>query len=64
MESSKGNSDSSEEQPENDDIKNPNDLFELLERLSTSRLDDQRCALPLLLQNPDPQQKMKKENDF
>ncbi|GIY79094.1 hypothetical protein CEXT_139071 [Caerostris extrusa] len=50
MESSKGNSDSSEEQTENDDIKNPNDLFELLERLSTSRLDDQRCALPLLLQ--------------
>ncbi|XP_055949538.1 rap1 GTPase-activating protein 1-like isoform X3 [Argiope bruennichi] len=64
MESSKGNSDSSEEQTENDDIKNPNDLFELLERLSTSRLDDQRCALPLLLQTSDPQQKMKKENDF
>ncbi|KAG8187108.1 hypothetical protein JTE90_004854 [Oedothorax gibbosus] len=64
MESSKISLESSEELPENEDIKNPNDLFELLERLSSGRLDDQRCALPLLLQSPGPQPKMKKENDF
>ncbi|XP_035208746.1 rap1 GTPase-activating protein 1-like isoform X1 [Stegodyphus dumicola] len=64
METSKDNSESSEDQTENDDKKNPNDLFELLEKLTTNRLDDQRCALPLLLQSPGAQQKMKKENDF
>nr|XP_042895424.1 rap1 GTPase-activating protein 1 isoform X2 [Parasteatoda tepidariorum] len=64
MESCKTGSESSEEPTENDDIKNPNDLFELLERLSTSRLDDQRCALPTLLQSPGPQLKMKRENDL
>lgn len=63
MESSKGNSESNDDQAENDDKKNTNDLFELLEKLSASRLDDQRCALPLLLQSPASQQKMKKEND-
>ncbi|XP_054716776.1 rap1 GTPase-activating protein 1-like [Uloborus diversus] len=42
----------------------PNDLFEMIERLTSSRLNDQRCVLPSLFQSPDAKQKMKNENDF